>query len=189
MILCRALSYEENTLDKSLLTNEDETILRTKMLQDVLGHLGEGSEINPDIKLDYGCNTYIGDWCYINFNSVFLDCAEIHLGNNVFVGPSVSFLTPLHPMLAGQRNVRFTKDGRPYTLESAKPIMIEDSVWICANVAVLPGVTIGHDTVIGAGSVVTRDIPPHSFAAGNPCRVIREITEADSMQGKVEAYL
>ncbi len=177
--LVRLRHIARDTARKYNATNEDDTALRRNLLEKILGKLGEGTEINPDIKLDYGCNTYIGDWCYINFNSVFLDCAKICLGNNVFVGPSVSFLTPIHPMTAAERNIRFAEDGHPYMLESAKPIEVQDNVWICANVVVLPGVTIGHDAVIGAGSVVTKDIPPNVFAAGNPCRVVRPITSQD----------
>ena len=155
--------------------------IRKSLLKEVLGKIGEGTEINPDIKLDYGCNIYIGDRCYINFNSVFLDCAEICLGNDVFVGPGVSFVTPIHPMISSERNARLKSDGSYYMLEYAQPINIGDNVWICSNVTILPGVSIGSNTVIGAGSVVTKDIPSNVLAVGNPCRVIRNITEQDKV--------
>lgn len=162
-------------------TTEDEVEIRKSLLKEVLGKIGEGTEINPDIKLDYGCNIYIGDRCYINFNSVFLDCAEICLGNDVFVGPGVSFVTPIHPMISSERNARLKNDGSYYMLEYAQPINIGDNVWICSNVTILPGVSIGSNTVIGAGSVVTKDIPSNVLAVGNPCRVIRNITEQDKV--------
>ena len=162
-------------------TTEDEVEIRKSLLKEVLGKIGEGTEINPDIKLDYGCNIYIGDRCYINFNSVFLDCAEICLGNDVFVGPGVSFVTPIHPMISSERNARLKSDGSYYMLEYAQPINIGDNVWICSNVTILPGVSIGSNTVIGAGSVVTKDIPSNVLAVGNPCRVIRNITEQDKV--------
>lgn len=158
-------------------TKEEQLSLRRELLQDLLGALGEHTEIYPTVKFDYGCNTYIGSCTYINFNAVFLDCAQIHIGSNVFIGPNCAFLTPVHPMLARERNMRIAPDGHTYLIESCKPITVEDNCWFGGNVTVMPGVTIGHDTVIGAGSVVTRDIPPGVVAVGNPCRVIREITE------------
>lgn len=160
-------------------TSESEKVGRRKILEELLGAFGAGSEIYPTVKFDYGCNTYIGDRCYINFNAVFLDCAEIRLGNDVFVGPNVSFLTPIHPLLARERNIRTAADGHFYMIESCKPITVEHNVWIGGSVTIMPGVTIGHDSVIGAGSVVTKDIPSGVIAVGNPCRVLREITEAD----------
>ena len=110
-----------------------------------------------------------------------MDCAEIRLGDNVFVGPNTSFLTPIHPLLARERNIRIAPDGHTYLLETCRPIMVESNVWLGGSVTVMPGVTIGHDTVIGAGSVVTKDIPSGVVAVGNPCRVLRKITEEDSL--------
>ena len=95
----------------------------------------------------------------------------------MFVGPNVSFLTPIHPLLARERILRFTSEGRPYTKEACKPISVGDRVWIGGNAVILPGVTIGSDTVIGAGSVVTKYMPPYSIAAGNPAKIIRKIGE------------
>ena len=97
-------------------------------------------------------------------------------------------VTPVHPMRYQDRNIRKREDGTLYDYEYAKPITIEKNCWIASNVTVTGGVTIGEGCVIGAGSVVTRDIPPNSFAAGNPCRVIREITEADSIELKKELF-
>lgn len=162
-------------------TTEDQKETRQQILKELLGSLGEGVEIFPTVQFDYGSNTYIGDNCYINFNCTFLDCVEIRIGNNVFLGPNVSLLTPIHPLLARERNVRIDEHGEKYMLESCKPITIEDNVWFGGNVTVTPGVTIGHDSVIGAGSVVTKNIPPGVVAAGVPCKIIREITEQDSV--------
>ena len=161
-------------------TAEAEVQLRQGILKQLLGSVGEQTELHPSIKFDYGCNTFIGDRCYINFNAVFLDCAKIRLGNDIFVGPNTSFLTPIHPLLARERNVRTAPDGHTYMLERCQPVTVEDCVWLGGDVTVLPGVTIGHDSVIGAGSVVTKDIPPGVVAAGNPCRVLRKITEDDA---------
>jgi len=163
-------------------TTEEEKKERQEILKGLLGHLGEGVKIFPSVQFDYGCNIYIGDNCYINFNCTFLDCAEIRIGNNVFIGPGASFLTPVHPLLAEERNVRVDENGQKYMMEYCKPITIEDNVWFGGGVTVTPGVTVGHDTVIGAGSVVTKDIPSGVIAAGVPCNVIREITEQDRIE-------
>lgn len=164
-------------------TTEDEQTVRQEILNNILGGKGANLYLEPNVRFDYGINIYIGDNCYFNFDCIFTDCAEIHIGNNVFVGPRASFLTPCHPLLAEERNIRVDKTGRTYNLEYCKPINIEDNVWLGGNVTVNGGVTIGHDSVIGSGSVVTRDIPPGVLAAGVPCRVIRPITEADKMEG------
>ena len=106
--------------------------------------------------------------------------------DNVMIGPNVTLATPMHPLLPEERNVRKKEDGSFYNLEYAKPITIKDNCWLASNVVVCGGVTIGEGCVIGAGSVVTRDIPPYSLAAGNPCRVIRKITEKDHMSDRIE---
>ena len=122
----------------------------------------------------------------VNFNFTCLDVCEIHIGDNVMIGPNVTLATPMHPLLPEERNVRKREDGSFYNLEYAKPITIKDNCWLASNVVVCGGVTIGEGCVIGAGSVVTRDIPPYSLAAGNPCRVIRKITEKDHMPDGIE---
>ena len=106
----------------------------------------------------------------------------MHIGDNVMIGPNVTLATPMHPLLPEERNFRQDTNGRWYNLEYAKPITIEDNCWLASNVVVCGGVTIGEGSAIGAGSVVTRSIPPHSLAVGNPCRVIRPLTEADRMK-------
>ncbi len=107
---------------------------------------------------------------------------EVHIGDNVMIGPNVTLATPMHPLLPEERNIQKREDGSIYNLEYAKPITIKDNCWLASNVVVCGGVTIGEGCVIGAGSVVTRDIPPYSLAAGNPCRVIRQITEKEYME-------
>ena len=129
----------------------------------------------------YGCNNFFGKFSSANFNFTCLDVCEIHIGDNVMIGPNVTLATPMHPLLPEERNIRKREDGSFYNLEYAKPITIKDNCWLASNVVVCGGVTIGEGCVIGAGSVVTRDIPSGSLAAGNPCRVIRKITENDHL--------
>ena len=180
--LCRQRDHARDRAEEFNRTTESEKEKRQKILKALLGSMGQYSEIYPYVKFDYGCNTYLGDRCYINFNATFLDCGEIRLGSDVFVGPNVSFLTPIHPLRAEERNVRFAPDGHPYTLEACKPILVEDRVWIGGNVVILPGVTIGDRCVIGAGSVVTKNIPAGVIAVGNPCRVLRKVEESDRIK-------
>lgn len=154
-------------------------------------------ELFPDAKelwlqgpifFDYGINTSFGEYCYANYNFCCVDCCPVKIGDRVFFGPNVSILTPMHPFLAKERNPYLHNDGYITDKEYAKPIIIESDVWICGNVTILGGVTIGHDTVIGAGSVVTRDIPSGVLAFGNPCRVIRKLSSQDSIYLKKELF-
>ena len=117
-----------------------------------------------------------------------LDSCPVTIGNDVFFGPNCSILTPIHPFLAEERKIRFKPDGTPYDLEYAAPITVKDGCWIAGNVTICGGVTIGEGSVIGAGSVVTRDIPAGVFAAGDPCRVIRKITEGDTIYQKERLF-
>lgn len=146
-------------------SSPDELEKRKAILRDLLGHCPAAIEIEPPFRCDYGYNIRVGDSFYANFDCVVLDCAPVTIGSNVFFGPKVQIYTATHPLLPSERN---------FGLEAAAPIVIGDSVWIGGGVIVNPGVTIGEGTTIGAGSVVTRDIPPRVFAAGNPCRVIRQ---------------
>lgn len=157
-----------------------------EVLKELLGSVGERLWIRPPLRLDYGCNVYLGN-VSINFNCTMLDVAPIRIGDNVQIGPNVSFFTASHPLLAKERNAQFDETGRRYTLEYGKPITVEDNVWIGGGTIINGGVTIGHDAVIGAGSVVTKDIPAGVVAAGVPCRVIRPLTEEDAMFGAVPA--
>lgn len=169
-------------------TYDDETAKREAILGELIPHAGERLFLQGPIQFDYGVFTTFGDNCYANFNFTVLDCCPVTIGNDVFFGPNCSLMTPIHPLLAAERNMRFREDGSPYDLEYAAPITIGDGCWIASGVTVCGGVTIGKGCVIGAGSVVTRDIPDNVFAAGNPCRVIRPITERDSVNNKPELW-
>ena len=137
----------------------------------LLREAGENISIQPMFWCDYGCNIRMGSQIEINHNCVILDCAPVTFGDHVFIGPNCGFYTAGHPLDAATRNTG---------LEFARPITVGDNVWFGGNVAVLPGVSIGSGAVIGAGSVVSRDIPPNVVAAGNPCRVLRPICPGGS---------
>jgi maltose O-acetyltransferase len=136
-------------------------------LTGILGTAGKGSWIEPPFYCDYGFNIKVGKDFYMNFDCVILDVAPVTIGDNVMCGPKVQLLAATHSLDPQERNFSGTELG--------KPIVIGNRVWIGAGVIVCPGVTIGDEAVIGAGSVVTRDVPPRVFAAGNPCKVIKVI--------------
>lgn len=159
---CKQLCYEYNHLPYE--QDADKQVLLGK----ILGKLGPRCVIEPNFYCDYGYNIKVGENFYVNHNSVFLDAAPITFGDNVFIGPNCGFYTASHPLNAQQRNKG---------LETANPIMVGDNVWIGGNVCILSGVTIGDNAVIGAGSVVIKDVPANVVAAGNPCRVIRDLRE------------
>lgn len=140
--------------------------LRMDLIRRLLGAAGEGVWIEPPFFCDYGTNLRVGDRVFFNFNCVVLDVAPVTIGNDVMFGPAVQIYTATHPM--GYRE-------RRTGLEAAKPIVIGSDVWVGGGATILPGVTIGARSVIGAGSVVTRDVPEGVFAAGNPCRVVRPL--------------
>lgn len=139
---------------------------RTKLLKEILGKYEETFYIGQPFICDYGYNIEIGKNFYANHNLVILDGNKVEFGDNVFVAPNCAFYTAGHPLDYKERNKG---------LEYAKPIKVGNNVWIGGNVTVLPGVSIGDNVVIGAGSVVTKDIPSNVIAVGNPCRVIKEI--------------
>lgn len=136
------------------------------LLSRLLHKVGKGCTVLPNFYCDYGYNIELGNGVFINHNCVMLDEATIRLGSNVFIAPNCGFYTAGHPLEARERNLG---------LEYARPIVVEDDVWIGGGVTVLPGVTIGRGAVIGAGSIVNRDIPANALAVGNPCRPIRTI--------------
>ena len=146
--------------------------------RELLGSIGEPFWIQPDFYCDYGSHIHIGKHFYANYGCVMLDGGGITIGDDVFLAPRVSIYTAAHPTDAGVRN---------QDLEYCRPVKIGSSVWIGGNVVINPGVTIGDDVVIGSGSVVTRDIPSHVVAAGNPCRVLRSITEEDKRRWEEQA--
>lgn len=137
-----------------------------KVMAKILGVKKGNFWIEPSFVCDYGYNIEVGNNFYANHNTVILDCAKVIFGDNVFIGPNCAFYTAIHPIDAKTRN-----SG----LETSKPIVVGNNVWFGGNVTVLPGVTIGNNTVIGAGSVVTKNIPDNVIAVGNPCRVIKTI--------------
>lgn len=141
-----------------------------RLIRSILGKAGENVHMEPPFHCDYGTNIEVGKNFYSNFNCTILDVGKVVIGDNVMFAPNVSIFTAGHPVHPDSRN-----SGYEYGIE----VTIGDNVWIGGNVVVNPGVTIGKNTVIGSGSVVTRDIPENVIAAGNPCRVIREITEED----------
>ena len=141
---------------------------RRRVLAELLGTLGEGAEIRPPLRLDYGYNLHVGARTFVNVGFVALDVARITIGDDVQIGPNVQLLTPTHPVDPERRRDKW---------ESAEPISIGDNVWLGGGVIVLPGVSIGANTVVGAGAVVTRDLPANVVAVGNPARIVRSIPE------------
>lgn len=162
--------------------------LRNTIIDELIPSKGEGLYLQGPIYFDYGIFTSFGKNCYANFNFTVLDVCPVNIGSNVFFGPNCSLMTLLHPLRWQERNIKFKDDKTAYDDEYAKPINIGDNCWISANVVITGGVTIGEGCVIGAGSVVTKDIPANSLAAGNPCKVIREINEKDSIKYKKELF-
>lgn len=165
-------------------TFEDDAGVREAILRELLGELGEGVCMLGPVRFHYGCHTRVGNHCFMNFNFTVQDDAPVTIGDHCNFGPNVTIVTPMHPMLPDERRGLVCDDGVERFLCYAKPVTIGHDCWFGANVVVCPGVTIGENCVIGAGSVVTRDIPTGSFAAGNPARVIRPITAADTVRGR-----
>lgn len=145
---------------------------KDELLHKLLGACGESIWMEAPIHFAYGCNTHVGDHVYANFNLTVVDDGECRIGNYVMFAPNVVISTTGHPV-----HPSFRDKGAQFSL----PVVIKDHVWIGANVTIMPGVTIGENSVIGAGSVVTRDIPDNVVACGVPCRVMRAITEEDRL--------
>lgn len=177
-VKCHRLCQEYNN------TLETETAKRVEILKEMGIKLGKDVYLQGPIYFDYGCFISMGDNSYANFNFTVIDTCKVNIGKNVFIGPGVGLMTAIHPLRYQERNAFMSDKGYVTDEEYGKPITIKDNCWIASNVTICGGVTIGEGSVIGAGSVVTRSIPKNSFAAGNPCRVIRQITEKDSMKNK-----
>ena len=156
--------YEFNRLSPEAVEEQD------RLIREILGKTGDSVHIEAPFHCDYGYNIEVGENFFANFNLTILDVSTVQIGKNAQIGPNVSIYTAGHPVHPDSRN-----SGYEYGI----PVTIGDNVWIGGNVIILPGVTIGNNAVIGAGSVVTKDIPDSVIAAGDPCRIIREITEAD----------
>lgn len=139
---------------------------RRRLLDELLGALGEGSEIRPPLYCDYGYQIRVGTRTFVNFGLMALDVARIEIGDDVQIGPNVQLLTPTHPTEADLRRAKW---------EAARPITVEDNAWIGGGAIVLPGVVVGENSIVGAGAVVTKSLPPNTVAVGNPARVIRSV--------------
>ena len=158
--VCKDLCFEFNQ------TKPSDTERQTEIIKKLFGKIGERFAITAPFYCDYGYNIEAGENLFINHNCVILDCAKVSFGDNVLIGPNCCFAAAGHPTDAEQRAA---------LLEYAHPIKVGNNVWFGAGVTVLPGITIGDNSVIGAGSIVTKDIPPNVIAAGNPCRVIKHL--------------
>jgi len=161
---CKELIYEYNNLRPS------ERERKFELIKEILGQTGDYVNIEAPFHCDYGKNIEVGEEFFANYNFTVLDVAKVTIGDHAQIAPNVSIYTAGHPIHPDSRN-----SGYEYGI----PVTIGNNVWIGGNSVILPGVTIGDNVVIGAGSVVTKDIPDNMIAAGNPCKVIREITEAD----------
>ena len=139
---------------------------------------GGGTEIRPPLYCNYGSQTHVGARCFINFGAVLLDVAAIRIGDDVQVGPNVQFLTPTRPVEAEARRAKW---------EAAKPITVGDNVWLGGGVILCPGVSVGENTVVGAGAVVVRDLPANVIAVGNPARVVRSLSPPPSRRPRAAA--
>ena len=146
--------------------SDDDPGERERILRELLGSVGSGVFVEPPFRCDYGSNIAIGDGSYLNFDCVILDCHRVTIGRRVLLGPGVHLYAATHPIDAGERALG---------PEQSAPIAIGDDVWIGGRAVVLPGVTIGARTTVGAGSVVTRDLPEGVVAGGNPCRILRRL--------------
>ncbi|GIN73178.1 galactoside O-acetyltransferase [Bacillus sp. J14TS2] len=161
---CMEVLYDFNQ------TRPSEVEKRKELLQKVFAEVGDNVYIEPPLHANWGRFTHVGNDVYANFNLTLVDDTDIHIGNNVLIGPNVIIDAGTHPV-----HPELRRKAAQYNL----PVVIGDNVWIGAGAIILPGVRIGENTVIGAGSVVTKDIPANVIAVGSPCRVVREINEHD----------
>lgn len=146
--------------------NPAETEKMKAIFRDIVGSCGDRFHVNPPFRCDYGCNISVGENFFANFSLTILDEGLVTIGDNAFIGPNVSVYTACHPLEPELRNTR---------VQWARPVKIGNNVWIGGGATILPGVTIGDNCVIGAGSVVTKDVEPDTLVAGNPARVIKRI--------------
>lgn len=179
--LTARLHYAHHLSQEYSQTFDDESDKREAILEKLLPNRKPGMYLQGPIFFDYGCYTTFGENFYANANFTVLDCGPVTIGNSCWFGPNVTLVTPMHPLRYQDRNARYREDGSKYNLEFDRPITIGDNCWFGSNVTVIGGVTIGSGCVIGAGSVVTKDIPDNSLAVGNPCHVLRTITEEDAI--------
>ena len=171
-LLEQRLVAEDLCFDLNM-TRPKDVAKRTELLQKLLPNMEGNCVILSPFVTDYGCYCYIGHDTFVNHNAYFMDGGGITIGHHCFIGPNCGIYTAIHPTLAKERN---------QGLEKALPVKIGDNCWIGADVTFLPSVSVGNNCIIGAKSVVTKDIPDGVIAVGNPCRVLREITDADSIE-------
>lgn len=161
---CKELLYDYNH------TRPSDQDTKNRILKTLLADVGESVWVEAPVQFSYGCNTHFGNFVYANFNLTIVDDCDVFVGDYVMFAPNVTITATGHPVWPAYR-----RKGAQFSL----PVHIGNDVWIGSNTVILPGVTIGNNVVIGAGSVVTHDIPDNSVAFGSPCRVVRPITEAD----------
>ncbi|MBV6738218.1 sugar O-acetyltransferase [Priestia megaterium] len=170
------VAFREKTVFKTNEYNQSFGLssgVRQKILEELLGSIGKNVHFEPTLRCEFGVNIHIGDDFYANFDCVLLDAGGITIGNNVLFGPRVGLYTANHAFDAEER-----RNGGCF----AKPIKVGNNVWVGAGVHIMPGVTIGDNTIIGSGSIVTSNIPSNVIATGSPCKVLREITEEDKTE-------
>lgn len=161
---------KQSTKLTTAINNAQDMAKKEALIHNLFGSAGIAPDLNPNFCCEFGRNIHVGDYFYANYDTVILDGAKVTIGDRVLFGPKVGLYTSNHSFDARERELGGC---------IAKPITIGNRCWLAANVTVLPGVTIGDDVIIGAGSVVTHDIPSNVIAVGNPCHVLREITAAD----------
>lgn len=161
---CKELLYDFNH------SRPSEVKKRQQLLNEVLGEAGEELWVEPPLRMAYGSKTHIGNYTYINFNLVVVDDGEVWIGDHVMIAPNVTITATGHPAAPKLR-----EKGMQFSI----PVRIGNNVWIGSGAIILPGVTVGDNAIIGAGSIVTKDIPANVIAVGNPCRVLREIDDRD----------
>lgn len=165
------------------LSNYNDSQKRSEILRELLGGIGENVAIDTPFHCDHGDNIFLGSDVIIGMNCTFVDNQSIHIGNRVLIASNVQFYTSSHPILPQERLVSDWKEKNVTFFRTyARPIRVNDNAWIGGGSILLPGVTIGENSVIGAGSVVNRSIPANCVAAGNPCKIIRRLDAADEKQ-------
>lgn len=160
-------------------TDLADTARRQQLLRDMLGRVGQAVHVDMDFHCEYGRNIFVGDRVIINMNCTFVDNHRIDIGNDVLIASNVQIYTATHSTRVGERMAGPQDGGGVACYTLARPVRIEDGAWIGGGAILLPGVTIGRNSVVGAGSVVTRSIPANCVAVGNPCRVIRQIDNGE----------
>lgn len=168
--LKREFKMSKEFVRKYNITTEEEPELRSELIKGIFKSVGKNCYIEPPFHCDYGCRISVGDNFYANYDAIIIDVNEVIIGDNVMFGPRVSIYTAGHPIDADIRNE---------LLEYGKKVEIGSNVWVGGNTVFNPGVKVGNNVVIGSGSVITKDIPSNVVAVGNPCRVLREITDKD----------